>query len=216
MVQRPNGLRIYLNDQQRGKPRRPSAGCFRPPSKQTSTTHFLKKKKNYFVPFGCFEAEGYVFFVVTEKRGAGWVLMVVGGEGRGGGTPHAKFPLSLGHMRPVSPPSSSHHHLFSSSVKNRKEGDDMSCGCDTVSFTLWPSDGREQVAATCRKRVFPSLLPAAASVHHQHLRVLGCVLCVCVPSKTTTKHTLLLLLLQVVKASFESICGSGPVYFLLL
>lgn len=76
--------------------------------------------------------------------------MVRGGEG--GKTPHAKFPLSLGHMRPVSPPSSSHHHLFSSSVKNRKEGDDMSCGCDTVSFTLWPSDGREQVAATCRKR----------------------------------------------------------------
>lgn len=86
-------------------------------------------------------------------------------------------------MRPVSPPSSPHHRL-SSSVKNRKEGDDMSCGCDTVSFTLWPSDGREQVAATCRKRgggrrVFPSLLPAAASVHH-HLRVLCCVLCVCV------------------------------------
>lgn len=64
------------------------------------------------------------------------------------------------------------------------------------------------------RRVFPSLLPAAASVHHH--RVLGCVLCVCVPSKTTTKHALLLLLLQVVKASFESICGSGPVYFLLL
>lgn len=49
------------------------------------------KKNNYFVQFGCFEAEGYVVvFFVTEKRGAGWVLMVVGGEG-GPHTPNFLF-----------------------------------------------------------------------------------------------------------------------------
>lgn len=226
MVQRPNGLRIYLYDQQRGKPRRPSAGCFRPPSKQTSTTHgcicvfFSLKNKNKKITTLChsgvLKRKDFFFFCRYGEKGG---RVGFDGGGRGGGKKKTHTPNFLFlWVTCVQFPLPRHPTTASSPLlRTEKRGTTCRVAVTRLVSHFGPpmdesrspqhvgSGGGVSSSGCCQCPPPPSCFVLCAL----------CV-CVCVPSKTTSKHTLLLLLLQVVKASFESICGSGPVYFLLL
>lgn len=129
MVQRPDGLRIHFNDEQRRKPRRSTSGCFRPPSKLTLESDkkqinkclhggrrgWLKSKAD--VRLGHFAV--LQTLITVCHPGVLYRLQSVGGR-------NARFPLWATCVQLPLP----------ASLCNAKEGEDMSCGCATFVSRL--------------------------------------------------------------------------------